>query len=99
MTCIFTQSISFHFETKIVALWFTYFYRRLLFLQEDPPFSVLHIHYPEWPDYGVPDNTHAVRAIFKRLYHVPPKLGPIVVHCRLALIHLLVESSQFLFGT
>ncbi|XP_028805849.1 protein-tyrosine-phosphatase PTP1 isoform X2 [Neltuma alba] len=49
--------------------------------KEDPPLSVLHIHYPQWPDYGVPNDTHAVRAIFKRLYHLPPKLGPIVVHC------------------
>ncbi|KAK4279775.1 hypothetical protein QN277_011497 [Acacia crassicarpa] len=49
--------------------------------KENPPFSVLHIHYPEWPDHDVPHDTLAMRAIFKRLYHVPPKLGPIVVHC------------------
>ncbi|KAI9085537.1 hypothetical protein K1719_032380 [Acacia pycnantha] len=52
-----------------------------VYRKEDPPFSVLHIHYPEWPDHGVPHDTLAMRAIFKRLYHVPPKLGPIVVHC------------------
>ncbi|KAI9085683.1 hypothetical protein K1719_032526 [Acacia pycnantha] len=52
-----------------------------VYRKEDPPFSVLHIHYPEWPDYGIPNDTLAVRAIFKRLYHLPPKLGPIVVHC------------------
>lgn len=44
--------------------------------------SVLHIQYPEWPDHGVPKDTIAVREILKRLYHVPPSLGPIVVHCR-----------------
>ncbi|XP_054789346.1 protein-tyrosine-phosphatase PTP1-like [Prosopis cineraria] len=49
--------------------------------KEDLPLSVLHIHYLEWPDYGVPNETHAVRAIFKRLYRLPPELGPIVVHC------------------
>ncbi|KAK7270387.1 hypothetical protein RIF29_23484 [Crotalaria pallida] len=48
---------------------------------EDTPSSVLHIQYPEWPDHGVPKDTSAVREIFKRLYHLPPNLGPIVVHC------------------
>nr|CAA06615.1 protein tyrosine phosphatase [Pisum sativum] len=48
---------------------------------EDTPLSVFHIQYPEWPDHGVPNNTLAVRAIWKRLYHLPPNLGPIVVHC------------------
>lgn len=44
--------------------------------------SVLHIQYPEWPDHGVPRDTVAVRDILKRLYQVPPSLGPIIVHCR-----------------
>ncbi|XP_073144437.1 protein-tyrosine-phosphatase PTP1-like [Henckelia pumila] len=48
---------------------------------EEPPLSVLHIQYPEWPDHGVPKDTFAVREIFKRIYTVPPDLGPIVVHC------------------
>ncbi|CAK7323590.1 unnamed protein product [Dovyalis caffra] len=48
---------------------------------EEPPIYVLHIQYPEWPDHGVPKDTIAVREIFKRVYHVPPSLGPIVVHC------------------
>lgn len=52
-------------------------------LQADhPPLSVLHILYPEWPDHGVPGDTDAVREIFKRICHIPPSLGPIVVHCR-----------------
>ncbi|KAG6527944.1 hypothetical protein ZIOFF_010079 [Zingiber officinale] len=46
-----------------------------------PSLSVLHIQYPEWPDHGVPSDTSAVREILKRTYHVPPKDGPIVVHC------------------
>ncbi|KAF1880756.1 hypothetical protein Lal_00011815 [Lupinus albus] len=50
--------------------------------QEDTPLSVLHIQYPEWPDHGVPNDTSSVREILKRLYHLPPNLGPIVVHCR-----------------
>ncbi|KAE9611383.1 putative protein-tyrosine-phosphatase [Lupinus albus] len=49
--------------------------------QEDTPLSVLHIQYPEWPDHGVPNDTSSVREILKRLYHLPPNLGPIVVHC------------------
>ncbi|KAJ8769715.1 hypothetical protein K2173_005361 [Erythroxylum novogranatense] len=48
---------------------------------EELPLSVLHIHYPEWPDHGVPKDTLAVRQILKRLYHLPPSLGPVVVHC------------------
>ncbi|XP_045832980.1 protein-tyrosine-phosphatase PTP1 [Trifolium pratense] len=48
---------------------------------ENTPLSVLHIQYPEWPDHGVPNDTLAVREILKRLYHLPPNLGPIVVHC------------------
>ncbi|XP_010521123.1 PREDICTED: protein-tyrosine-phosphatase PTP1 [Tarenaya hassleriana] len=48
---------------------------------EDPALSVLHIQYPEWPDHGVPRDTLAVREILKRLYQVPPSIGPIVVHC------------------
>ncbi|KAG6527943.1 hypothetical protein ZIOFF_010078 [Zingiber officinale] len=46
-----------------------------------PALSVLHIQHLEWPDHGVPGDTSAVREIFKRTYHVPPKDGPIVVHC------------------
>ncbi|XP_057426062.1 protein-tyrosine-phosphatase PTP1 isoform X2 [Lotus japonicus] len=49
---------------------------------EGAPLSVLHIQYPEWPDHGVPKDTSAVREILKRLYNLPPNLGPIVVHCR-----------------
>ncbi|GKV32344.1 hypothetical protein SLEP1_g40960 [Rubroshorea leprosula] len=48
---------------------------------DKPPLSVLHFQYPEWPDHGVPADTFAVREIFKRLYHVPVNIGPIVVHC------------------
>ncbi|XP_061946580.1 protein-tyrosine-phosphatase PTP1 isoform X2 [Populus nigra] len=48
---------------------------------EEQPMNVLHIQYPEWPDHGVPEDTIVVREIFKRVYNVPPSLGPIVVHC------------------
>ncbi|XP_034675379.1 protein-tyrosine-phosphatase PTP1 isoform X1 [Vitis riparia] len=48
---------------------------------EEPSLSVLHIQYPEWPDHGVPRDTCAVREMLKRMYHVLPSLGPIVVHC------------------
>lgn len=48
---------------------------------EEPPLSVLHIQYPEWPDHGVPKETLAVREILKRTCPIPPSLGPIVVHC------------------
>ncbi|KAG6419834.1 hypothetical protein SASPL_116346 [Salvia splendens] len=48
---------------------------------EEPPLSVLHVQYPEWPDHGVPNDTLAVREIFRKVSSVPPSLGPIVVHC------------------
>ncbi|GER47990.1 protein tyrosine phosphatase [Striga asiatica] len=48
---------------------------------EEPPLSVLHVQYPEWPDHGVPIDTLVVREIYKRISNVPPNLGPIVVHC------------------
>ncbi|TXG53158.1 hypothetical protein EZV62_022327 [Acer yangbiense] len=56
---------------------------------EEPPMSVLHIQYPEWPDHGVPQDTIAVREILKIIYRFPPNLGPIVVHCRLSSCPLL----------
>lgn len=55
----------------------------LLFQSKEPPLNVLHILYPEWPDHGVPQDTLAVREIWRRLCTVPPTAGPIVVHCRL----------------
>ncbi|XP_047306781.1 protein-tyrosine-phosphatase PTP1-like [Impatiens glandulifera] len=45
-----------------------------------PP-SVLHIHYPEWPDNGVPMDTVVVRELLRQTYSIPPSSGPIVVHC------------------
>nr|XP_043609583.1 protein-tyrosine-phosphatase PTP1-like [Erigeron canadensis] len=42
---------------------------------------VLHIHYPKWPDMGVPKETNVVREIFRRLCHLPSTQVPIVVHC------------------
>ncbi|XP_021647534.2 protein-tyrosine-phosphatase PTP1 isoform X2 [Hevea brasiliensis] len=49
---------------------------------EEPPMSVLHVQYTEWPDHGVPKDTLTVREILKRTYQVPSNLGPVVVHCR-----------------
>ncbi|KAK9162130.1 hypothetical protein Syun_003032 [Stephania yunnanensis] len=49
--------------------------------EESEEQRVLHIQYAEWPDHGVPQDTDVVREILRRLYHVPPGLGPIVVHC------------------
>lgn len=48
---------------------------------EEPPLSVLHLQYPDWPDHGVPNYTQSVRELVKRLYLIPPNLGPFVVHC------------------
>ncbi|KAG0498441.1 hypothetical protein HPP92_002732 [Vanilla planifolia] len=48
---------------------------------QDFTLSVLHVHYTDWPDHGVPHETNTVREILKRIYHIPPELGPIIVHC------------------
>ncbi|KAL9272972.1 Protein-tyrosine-phosphatase PTP1-like protein [Drosera capensis] len=52
-----------------------------LLQSEEPPLSVLHILYSEWPDHGVPEDSSAVREIVRRTYQVSPSLGPIVVRC------------------
>ncbi|XP_021748706.1 protein-tyrosine-phosphatase PTP1-like [Chenopodium quinoa] len=43
--------------------------------------SVLHIQYLGWPDHGTPKDTLAVREFFRRIFHQPPSVGPILVHC------------------
>ncbi|KAI3843206.1 hypothetical protein MKX03_009805 [Papaver bracteatum] len=48
---------------------------------EEPPHSIIHVQYPEWPDFGVPYNTLPVREILKMIYHIPRDLGSIIVHC------------------
>lgn len=48
---------------------------------QEPSMTVLHIHYPDWPDHGVPQDTVLVREILRRTYHIPANLGPIIVHC------------------
>ncbi|KAF9589362.1 hypothetical protein IFM89_022971 [Coptis chinensis] len=53
---------------------------------DEPSHSVIHIQYPEWPDHEVPGDTIAVREILKMIYHVPPNLSPIVVHCSAGIV-------------
>ncbi|KAH9310185.1 hypothetical protein KI387_038096, partial [Taxus chinensis] len=48
---------------------------------EEPPLSVLHLQYADWPDHGVPESTTSVRELVKMLYQIPLSLGPFVVHC------------------
>ncbi|KAI3964675.1 hypothetical protein MKX01_020492 [Papaver californicum] len=48
---------------------------------EEPPHYVIHVQYPEWPDFGVPYNTLPVREILKMIYHTPHDPGSIIVHC------------------
>ena len=59
--------------------------------------AVLHIQYPEWSDHGVPNDTLAVREMLKRLYHLPPDLGPIVVHCRYSLRSSYSNNARSLY--
>ncbi|KAH6836046.1 protein tyrosine phosphatase 1 [Perilla frutescens var. hirtella] len=74
--CIATKRIE-SADTSLVWRFLEVKYKE----SEEPPLSVLHVQYPEWPDHGVPKDTLAVREIFKRISSVPPSLGPIVVHC------------------
>ncbi|KAI3843205.1 hypothetical protein MKX03_009804 [Papaver bracteatum] len=64
-------------DTSLVLSCLEVKYKQL----EDLSHNVLHIQYLEWPDMGVPDGTLEIREIMKRVYHIPPGLGPIVVHC------------------
>ncbi|KAL0369206.1 UNVERIFIED_CONTAM: Protein-tyrosine-phosphatase PTP1 [Sesamum calycinum] len=72
---------------------------------EEPPLSVLHVQYPEWPDHGVPKDTLAVREIFKRIAGLPPSLGQLLftaVQVLVELEHIVPSttlSKEFLLGT
>ncbi|KAJ8431434.1 hypothetical protein Cgig2_014927 [Carnegiea gigantea] len=48
---------------------------------EEPPLSVLHIHYPDWPDHSVPEDTLAIREILKRTYNLSPGVGRTGTYC------------------
>lgn len=47
-----------------------------------PPLTVAHLHYTEWPDFGIPASTDVMRELIKELdiRKKGPK-DPIVVHC------------------
>lgn len=61
------------------------FARRVLEVNDtkssEPPFTVLHYEYLEWPDYSVPLSTRSVRELIRALFNIPPRTGPFVVHC------------------
>ena len=49
--------------------------------------TIYHIHYTEWPDFGIPNSTECMRTLVKLTdkYHIISKLsdlnGPIICHC------------------
>lgn len=61
------------------------FARRVLEIQDtksaEPPLTVLHYEYLEWPDYYVPLSTRSVRELIRASFNIPPQAGPFVVHC------------------
>nr|POE62646.1 protein-tyrosine-phosphatase ptp1 [Quercus suber] len=65
-------------------------------LLEEEPMSVLHIQYLEWLDHRVPKDTIAVHEILKRIYLVPPNLGPVVVHCAVQVLGEQEHIAQFI---
>ncbi len=48
----------------------------------EPPITVVHYEYLDWPDFSTPPSTLAVRELVRALYSIPPQAGPFVVHCR-----------------
>ncbi|CAK9208557.1 unnamed protein product [Sphagnum jensenii] len=59
--------------------------RRILEVQDiksaEPPITVVHYEYLDWPDFSTPPSTLAVRELVRALYSIPPQAGPFVVHC------------------
>ncbi|KAH9537671.1 hypothetical protein CY35_16G065300 [Sphagnum magellanicum] len=59
--------------------------RRILEVQDiksaEPPITVVHYEYLDWPDTSTPSSTRAVRELVRALYSIPPQAGPFVVHC------------------
>jgi protein tyrosine phosphatase len=47
----------------------------------EPPITVVHYEYLDWPDTSTPSSTRAVRELVRALYSIPPQAGPFVVHC------------------
>ncbi|CAI7793887.1 unnamed protein product [Closterium sp. NIES-53] len=45
------------------------------------PLSVLHLHFLDWPDHGVPRDTHSIRDLIRSLRDSPSSSGPFVIHC------------------
>ncbi|CAI5501479.1 unnamed protein product [Closterium sp. Naga37s-1] len=45
------------------------------------PLSVLHLHYLDWPDHGVPRDTESIRDLIRSLRDSPSSAGPFVIHC------------------
>jgi protein tyrosine phosphatase len=62
----------------------------------EPPLTVLHYEYLEWPDYYVPLSTRSVRELIRALFNIPPQAGPFVVHCRCTLFISCIRSTIYL---
>ncbi|CAI5970937.1 unnamed protein product [Closterium sp. NIES-65] len=45
------------------------------------PLSLLHLHYLDWPDHGVPRSTESIRDLIRSLRDSPSSSGPFVIHC------------------
>nr|POE62645.1 protein-tyrosine-phosphatase ptp1 [Quercus suber] len=84
-----------HIVTKWIKTTDTSIVLRHLELEEEP-MSVLHIQYLEWLDHRVPKDTIAVHEILKRIYLVPPNLGPVVVHCAVQVLGEQEHIAQFI---
>lgn len=52
---------------------------------QEPPLTVVHYEYLDWPDHFVPTSTRSVRELIRALFNIPPQAGPFLVHCRCTL--------------
>jgi len=58
--------------------------RRFRLTRRDETREIFHLHYTEWPDYGVPQSTKGILDLFNHVnicQEVDKFGGPIIVHC------------------
>lgn len=71
---------------QFIEGWNCLFHLECALLQsQEPPLTVVHYEYLDWPDHFVPPSTRSVRELIRALFNIPPQAGPFLVHCRCTL--------------
>jgi len=57
--------------------------RNILLVKEKELRTIHHLHYTEWPDFGIPNHTNGIRDLCEKVntFMKSSEGGPIVVHC------------------